>query len=89
MGLQGPADWMVVPVTAGPVDDEHPAGQLEAERDEEECSPAVTHLVKHNMTTQLRHEDLNKHLTTANKVVWRTSEMLQTSSEFIRDLVAC
>lgn len=52
MGLQGPADWMVVPVTVGPVDDEHPAGQVNQEREEEKCSPAVTHLGKINMTTQ-------------------------------------
>lgn len=69
MGLQGPADWMVVPVTAGPVDDEHPAGQLEAEREEEKRSPAVAYLVKHSTTTQLRRVDLNECLTTADKVV--------------------
>ena len=48
MGLQGAADWMVVPATTGPVDDERPAGQLEAEGEQEEGSPAVTHLFKHN-----------------------------------------
>ncbi|KAG7241642.1 hypothetical protein INR49_025404 [Caranx melampygus] len=32
VGLQRPADWMVVPVMAGPVDDKSPAGQLKAER---------------------------------------------------------
>lgn len=46
MGLQGPADRMVVPVMAGPVDDERPAGQLQAEREEEKRSPVVTHLMK-------------------------------------------
>lgn len=45
MGPQGSADRMLVPVMMGPVDDERPAGQLEAEGEEEKRSPAVAHLV--------------------------------------------
>lgn len=51
MGLKCPTDWMVVPVMARPVDDERPAGQLEADGEEEKCSPAVTHLVKQHDNT--------------------------------------
>lgn len=50
VGLQGAADRMVAPVTAGPVDDEHPAEQLEAKSEEDKCSPAVSHLEMHNTT---------------------------------------
>ena len=46
MGLQATADWMIVPAMLGPVDDDCPAGQLEADREEEKCSPAVINLVK-------------------------------------------
>ena len=65
MSLQDPADWMVVPVIAGPVDDECPAGQLEAEREEEKGSPAVTHLVGDSVTTQRKHVDVHQHLVTS------------------------
>lgn len=42
---QASADWMVGPAMAGPVDDKRPAGQLEAESEEEKCSPGVSQLV--------------------------------------------
>lgn len=53
MGLQHAADWMVVPVMAGPVDDKCPGGQLQAEREEEEHSPATAHLAGHNVISQV------------------------------------
>lgn len=44
MGLERAADGMILPLTAGPVNDEDPADYLEAEREEEKSSPATTHL---------------------------------------------
>lgn len=39
---------MVVPVMAGPVDDEGPAGQLDADGEEEKYLPTLTHLEENN-----------------------------------------
>lgn len=48
MSFKCPADGMVVPMTAVPVNDKQPAGQLKAHREKEKNSPAGTNLVKHN-----------------------------------------
>lgn len=80
VGLQGAADRMVAPVTAGPVDDENPAEQLEANREEEKCSPAVSHLEKHNMTTQTRHVGLNQ----TNETGLRVSGALPLAIKMIK-----
>lgn len=46
MGLQHLTDWMIVPATPGPVEDNYPADRLEAERQKEKRSPVVTNLEK-------------------------------------------
>lgn len=44
MGLQRPADGVVVPVTAGPVDDQRQAEEVQAQREQQEDPPAAAHL---------------------------------------------
>lgn len=53
MGLQHLTDWMIVPATPGPVEDNYPADQLEAERQKEKRSPVVTNLEKQQHKTSL------------------------------------
>lgn len=44
---------MIVPATPGPVEDNYPADQLEAERQKEKRSPVVTNLEKQQHKTSL------------------------------------